>query len=330
MKEGPVPYLRPGIIMTDSDLREIMAEYEKTREKNSLILENRKKEVTDRLPEYRELETRAAEVASSCGRKMIMGDDEARIILEDEMDLIAGKKAALLRDAGFPADYLEPIYDCPDCKDTGFTDSGKCHCLKQRIVDSLYLQSHIKDVLKRENFNTCDLSLFSDEVRPQMEKVYKEARDFVNSFAHTSRNMLFLGGVGSGKTFLTNCIAKDLLDKGYSVVYFSAFRLFSLIADNVFGRTDMEDKSSFFSNIYESDLLIIDDLGTENTNSFVAGEFFNILNERGIRRKPTIISSNLSLKNIKDIYSERSLSRIIGNYELYKFSGEDLRMKEKR
>ena len=83
MKEGPVPYLRPGIIMTDSDLREIMAEYEKTREKNSLILENRKKEVTDRLPEYRELETRAAEVASSCGRKMIMGDDEARIILED-------------------------------------------------------------------------------------------------------------------------------------------------------------------------------------------------------------------------------------------------------
>ncbi|MCR4590626.1 MAG: ATP-binding protein [Lachnospiraceae bacterium] len=316
--------------MTETDFRDILAEYEEIRERNSLTEEKRKKEVTEKLPEYRELEIKAAEVASFYGRKMIIGDEDARYQMEEELDLLAEKKASLLKNAGFPADYLEPVYDCPDCKDTGFTDTGKCHCLRQRIVNSLYLQSHIRDILKRENFDTCDLDRFSRDVRPDMEKVYNAARDFVNSFADTSRNMLFLGSVGSGKTFLTNCIAKELLDHGFSVVYFSAFRLFSLIADNVFGHPDIEDKSSFFSNIYESDLLIIDDLGTENTNSFVAGQLFNILNERGIRKKPTIISSNLSLESIKDIYSERSLSRIIGNYELYYFRGEDLRMKEKR
>ncbi len=316
--------------MTDADFRAIMAEYEKIRDINSRIQDERKKEVTEKLPEYRELEIKAAEVASCYGRKLIMGDDEARYQMEDELDLIAEKKASLLKDAGFPADFLEPVYNCPDCKDTGFTEEGKCHCLKQKLINSLYLQSHIKDILKRENFDTCDLNRFSPDIRPDMEKVYKEAHDFVNSFADNSRNMLFLGGVGSGKTFLTNCIARELLNKGYSVVYFSAFRLFSLIADNVFGKPDIEDKSDFFSNIYESDLLVIDDLGTENTNSFVAGQLFNILNERGIRKRSTIISSNLSLKSIKDIYSERSLSRIIGNYELYNFRGEDLRMKEER
>ncbi|MBQ9551115.1 MAG: ATP-binding protein [Lachnospiraceae bacterium] len=315
--------------MNDADFRSIMAEYDEIRDKNSRLLEDRKKEVLEKLPQYKELEDRAALAAFSAGKKSMEGDSDVLTELDKELNKIAGEKEKLLTAAGFPRDYLMPIYDCPDCKDTGFIGNEKCHCLKQRIINSLYRQSHLNEILERENFETSDLSLFSPGILPDIRQVYMAAKDFVKTFAQSSRNMLFLGGVGSGKTFLTNCIAKELLDGGYSVVYFTAFRLFELIADHTFRDAENGEREGFFSNIYDSDLLIIDDLGTENTNSFVAGQLFNILNEREIRRKSTIISSNLALKSIKDLYSERSLSRIISNYELYYFRGEDLRMKKK-
>ena len=313
--------------INESDFRDIKAEYEKIRSRNESVREERKREVALKLPKIKELEDKAAEAASFYGRKSIAGDDTALSSLHDELERIAGEKRELLVSAGFSPDYLKPIYDCPDCRDTGYTGEEKCHCLKQRIINALYRQSHITAALERENFESCDMERFSGESRQKMEKVYSEAKEYVKTFATSYRNMLFLGSVGGGKTFLANCIAKALLDKGYSVIYFSAFRLFELIADNIFRSDDPEERGGFFSNIYDSDLLIIDDLGTENTNSFVATQLFNILNERNIRRRSTIISSNLSLETIKDMYSERSLSRIIGNFELYYFTGEDLRMK---
>lgn len=315
--------------MNESDFRRILAEYEEIRERNNRILDERKREVTEKLPEYRELETEAASVASSYGKKSIAGDDNALKEMDKLLSEIEKKRTSLLKNSDFPEDYLSPVYTCPDCKDTGYIGNDKCHCLKQRIINALYLQSHLTGILERENFDNSDMSLFPGEIREEMTNVYSAAKDFVNKFDLDYRNMLFLGNVGSGKTFLTNCIAKALLDKGFSVIYFSAIRLFELLADNTFRQTEFEDRSGFTSNIYESDLLIIDDLGTENTNSFVVSQLFNVLNERHIRRKATIISSNLSLKNIKDIYSERSLSRIIGNYELYYFRGKDLRIPDK-
>ena len=313
--------------INEGDFRGIMAEYEKIRSKNEAVREERKKEVALKLPKIKELEDKAAEAASFYGKKSIGGDEMALSSLHEELEEITRERRELLISAGFPEDYLKPVYDCPDCKDTGYIGEQKCHCLRQRIIDALYKQSHITGALERENFETCDMERFSKAIRSDMEKVYSEAREYVKTFATSYRNMLFLGSVGGGKTFLANCIAKALLDKGYSVIYFSAFRLFELIADNTFRHNDPEERGGFFSNIYDSDLLIIDDLGTENINSFVATQLFNILNERNIRRRSTIISSNLSLEKIKDIYSERSLSRIIGNFELYYFRGEDLRMK---
>ena len=313
--------------MRDADFRSIMDEYEEIRSGNASVREKRESEVYSRLPEYKALTDKAAAISTEYGKKAIMGDANALEDLEKELSLIAEKKKELLVSAGYREDYLEPVYTCADCKDTGYIDGKKCHCLKQRIINTLYLQSHITDILNRENFAASDLSLFSPKVREDMEKVYAAAEDFVDNFGKSYRNLMFLGNVGSGKTFLTNCIAGALLDKGFAVVYFSTCRLFSLLSDAVFRQRDLEEKDSFFSNIYDSDLLIIDDLGTETVNSFVINQLFNILNERNIRRRSTVISSNLSLEEIKDVYSERSLSRLIGNYELYYFRGDDLRMK---
>lgn len=313
--------------MRDADFRSIMDEYEEIRSKNASVRESREAEVCSRVPEYKSLTDRAASISTEYGKKAILGDASALDELKNELKLISDKKRELLLSGGFSEDYLEPVYTCRDCRDTGYIDGKKCHCLKQRIINALYLQSHLTDILKRENFKNSDLSLFSPEVRMDMEKVYAAAEDFVKDFGTSFRNLMFLGNVGSGKTYLTNCIAGALLDKGFAVVYFSTCRLFSLLSDMVFRQRDPEERDSFFSNIYDSDLLIIDDLGTETVNSFVVNQLFNILNERNIRRKSTVISSNLSLKDIKDVYSERSLSRLIGNYELYYFRGDDLRMK---
>ncbi len=312
--------------LSDADFRSIMSEYEETRARNSLLLEKRKREVIKKVPEYAALDDEAAMISLDLGKKSISGDDSALLSLDKALNEIKKKRSALLKASGFARDFLDPVFDCPECADTGFVNGKRCHCLKQKIINALYLQSHIMDSLKENNFESCDLSLFSDETRIEMEKVYGAAKEFIRGFPDNGRSLLFLGNVGSGKTFLADCIAKALLDRGFSVVYFSAFRLFEFLADTIFRNEDISERDMRYSNIYDSDLLIIDDLGTENTNSFVAAQLFNILNERKLRKRSTIISSNLSLEKIKDIYSERSLSRIIGNFELFFFRSDDLRL----
>ena len=138
---------------------------------------------------------------------------------------------------------------------------------------------------------------------------------------------MFYGNTGTGKTFLTNCVAKELLDRGNSVIYFSAFSLFDILAKNTFGKHP--EIAGDYHNIFNCDLLIIDDLGTESPNSFTVSQLFQCLNERILRKKSTIISTNLSLKEIADIYSERISSRITSSFTLLKLYGEDIRILKK-
>ena len=152
----------------------------------------------------------------------------------------------------------------------------------------------------------------------------REALDFTRDFADSTENMFICGPPGTGKTFLCNCIAKSVLDQGYDVIYLSAVKLFSLLADDAFG-----NKKNDADQLLSCDLLIIDDLGTEYTNSFVQSSFFNCINERLLRGKHTIISTNLSLVEIQDVYSERVYSRIAEKYKLIKLSGKDIRILKK-
>ena len=130
-----------------------------------------------------------------------------------------------------------------------------------------------------------------------------------------------------GKTFLSHCIARDLIDSSHSVIYFSAYDLFDLLAQNTFTRS--EDSAELNEHIFDCDLLIIDDLGTELTNSFVTSQLFLCINERLLREKSTLISTNLSLKQFKETYSERVFSRISSNYTMVKLIGNDIRIQKK-
>ena len=146
-------------------------------------------------------------------------------------------------------------------------------------------------------------------------------------FGKEFQNLFFYGGVGVGRTYLSTCIAREIMNREYSVLYFSAPRLFSMLSQSKFDRNDVDAKN-MSDYTFGCDLLIIDDLGSEYTNAFIASQFFTCINERLIHRKSTIISTNLSLDSIADLYTDRSFSRIPSNYAMLKTIVEQYRSQQ--
>ena len=253
--------------------------------------------------------------------------------VKKKIEALSKEKASLLRENGYPEDYLSMRYTCPDCKDTGYIGSSKCHCLKNSIIEILYEQSNIKEVLERENFSSFSFKYFDNTVKDSatgltalenMHEVVKTCRDYIDNFDSEYKSLYLYGATGVGKTFLTNCIAKELIDSSYSVIYVSSIRLFEILANSTFKRDMSASSADLAENLLDCDLLIIDDLGTELINSFTASSLFNCINERHLRRKSVIISTNLSLAELRANYSERVFSRIMSNYTLLKIYGDDL------
>ena len=256
--------------------------------------------------------------------------------LESAIGALAKERKALLLENGFPADYLELHYDCPICKDTGYVNGEKCACFRKAAVDLLYTQSNIRDILEEENFDNFSFQYYSPDFKDPgsgisaseaARSAYNKAWDFIEGFAEKSDNLMIYGDTGVGKTYLTHCIARELLDRSYFVLYFSAFDLFDLLSKNTFQRDiQSADMASF---IYDCDLLIIDDLGTELTNSFVSSQLFCCINERIMNKKATIISTNLTMEDFLDTYSERTFSRVSSNYTMIKLIGNDIRIQKR-
>jgi len=318
--------------ISNSQYDSIMRKYEENQLNNRHILNKRREEIYSKIPEYEALEKEVASLSVEQAKKRIAGDEDAISQLHIMIKEISDKKKQLLVDNGYPSDYLSPIYTCKECKDTGYIDGQKkCSCLIQAIIRLCYSQSNIEEILQLENFDKLSYEYYNDSEIEGMRQIVSECKGFVESFDSNYSNLLFYGNVGVGKTYLTNCIAKELLDRGHSVIYFSAFNLFDTLANYVFHHTDsQEEVSRIHDDIFSCDLLIIDDLGTENTNSFVASQLFLILNERNNRKKSTIISTNLSFEEIAKKYSERNFSRIFGNYRIIKPDIQDLRIKIKK
>lgn len=316
--------------ISNAQYDEIMRTYEEKQNNARHLVEKRRNEVYGKIPEYKALESIVADISLEFGRKLIDGDVSALNSLKEKLKEIGENKKKLLTQNGFKEDYLEPVYSCQLCKDTGYADGKKCRCLKQAITRYLYAQSNIEKVLKDENFDTLTYDVYNDTELPLMEKIIDGCKAYVRDFDKEYENLLFYGGVGVGKTFLTNCIAHELLESGHSVIYFTAFQLFDTLAKYAFRTGEVsEDIGRVHEDIFDCDLLIIDDLGTEMTNSFVMSQLFLIVNERDNRRKSTIISTNLSFGALSERYSERTFSRIYGKYKLIKPEIGDIRLKIK-
>ena len=322
--------------LNNSQYDTILRTYEQKQLHSRNTLDKRQKSVYNEIPEIVEINRQISNLSVKQGRKLLEGDENALPELKSQIAALSGRKAELLVQAGYPANYLEPVYECPDCQDTGYVNNKKCHCFRRAVIDLLYTQSNLKNVLKKENFDTFSFRYYSDNhVDPVtgrsslaiMKKAYETAHEFVDTFSTEFRNLFLYGDTGIGKTFLSNCIAKELIDRSHSVIYFSAFELFDTLAKSRFGKDESADEMN--EHIFDCDLLIIDDLGTELANTFTVSQLFLCLNERLLRRKSTIISTNLSLDSLVDIYSERTFSRITSNYTMLKLTGDDIRIKKK-
>ena len=218
-----------------------------------------------------------------------------------------------------------------------------CNCLKQKIFNTYYNKSNIGN-LQKENFSKFNLNIFSSEANPEVYKskisprenmdiIKQKAVNFIENLDDPDeKNLLFTGNTGLGKTFLTNCIANEFLSQGKTVLYQTAPVMFEEIIDAKFGKAN--SKFDLMSNILTSDLLIIDDLGTEHTTELYITELFTIINTRLLNQNnkitKTIISTNLRPDEIEKIYTTRISSRIAGYYRILRFFGEDLRFKKNK
>lgn len=315
--------------LTNSQYDRIMRVYEEKQRAARRRLEEKANLIYAKIPAYEALDKQAAAFSIEQGRRALSGDADALPQLKAKLRALSAQRASLLRENGYPADFLQPEYECAKCRDTGYEGSRKCSCFRDAEINLAYEQSHIKNLLSAENFSALSYEYYEGESLEKFTRAVQICKNFIESFHLGYQNLFFYGTVGTGKSFLSCCVAKEIIDRGNLVIYFSASQLFDALSKSTFDKDSKEALSGISEDILECDLLIIDDLGTELVNSFVSSQLFSCLNNRHLRKKATIITTNLSLGELRDRYSDRIFSRITSNYEVCKLTGSDIRMRKK-
>ncbi|MBE0449948.1 MAG: ATP-binding protein [Clostridia bacterium] len=317
-------------------IKGIMDEYKQQQDLNRLTLKERRLALYEQLPKLAEIDLQMSQIGAEISKAILKNPQNTEIMLmelKSTLDQLKRNKAILLTDNNISLDALELEYKCKKCKDTGFMeDNRRCSCFNQKLIHRAYEMSNIERQLSLQNFDHFNLSIFSDHrnakegvsQRENMMQILSEAEEFVKNFP-SEKNLLFFGASGLGKTYLCNCIAKSLLDKGHSVLYQTPFTIIQLIEKKTFTDKTNTFIQMAYEQLFGADLLIIDDLGTESANTFTISEFYNIINTRILNGKSTIISTNIKLSEISSFYNDRIDSRIKGHYQLMKFFGPDVR-----
>ena len=330
------------IIMGASNLKLLLTEYEKKRLQAIYDAEQRKIDLYKKEPKLQQLDDALSKTAISISKQILLSKDSN--LLKDlnlKIESLKIEKQNILLSLGLDDSFLKPKFECSDCNDTGYITNNysttMCYCLKQKLFNLEYNKSNLSN-LEKDNFNNFSFDLYSNEVnqekyhsplspRKNIEIIVKLAHDFIDNFENSEqKNLLFSGNTGLGKSFLSTCIAGELLKKGKTVLYQTAPVMLDTIMDYRFGKE--KSSNDIYNNLLNVDLLIIDDLGTECTNNMKFSELFNIINTRLINNvKPvkTIISTNLSLERLFSAYDERIVSRLVGNYNICYFFGDDIR-----
>ena len=316
--------------LTNSQYEAIMRGYERRRDTNRFRLASRQEKIHNEIPLYKELADSVSTLSVSAARMVLSGDDGALSRLHDSLEEISRRQKELLTAAGYPDDYLAPSYECPDCQDTGYVNSGgqkeKCHCFRRQEISLLYDQSNIREIISRDNFSTLSYDYYQGDDLLHFKAAVSASFNFIQNFKEDYHNLFFYGTVGTGKSFLSGCIANELIRGGYSVIYFSALNFFECLAYYSFDSKEKSKLHDFYADIYGCDLLVIDDLGTETTNAFINSQLFACLNERQLKRNPTIISTNLNLEELQARYSDRIFSRLTSSFTFCKLTGADIRI----
>ena len=314
--------LRRAKLRLEEDNRKKQAEYE-----DNL---NRAYTLRPRLREIdRELRTTAAGIVSVCFSR---GQDPSLAIeqIKKKNLQLQEERQWILDEAEIPEDSLDDSPLCALCGGSGYRNGAMCECLHELCRQE---QRHVLAPLfptGRERFDTFSLDVYPDRYyssigttpRNLMQKNLSFCKKYAADFSASSPSLLFSGATGLGKTFLSACIARQVTEKGFGVVYASAGQLFSDFENVKFDRAD----ASTVEDYEAADLLILDDLGTEMTSPFVLAALYRLVNDRMLGKKPTLISTNLRPENLEARYGGQIASRLVGAYSLLVFEGEDIRM----
>ena len=328
--------------MADTVLKNLLMQYEQKRFKAEHDADNRKQKLYQKLPQLQKIDDKLTSLAISTSKAIINSNDRN---LLDELNAniraLKEEKLNILKANNVPPSYLEPRYECNLCKDRGYITNSDyttemCSCLKQKLYNEQYNKANISN-LDTQNFDAFSDSFYSDEVNKEKYHSNISPREninlikdicfkFIENFDDPAqKNLLFTGNTGLGKTFLSSCVANELIKKGKNVLYQTAPVMLDSIIDYRFGKNG---STNILNSILNVDLLIIDDLGTESMNNMKFTELFNIINTRLLNQHKitkTIISTNLSLQNLYANYDERIVSRLVGNYDICYFFGDDIR-----
>lgn len=291
----------------------------------------------DRVPRIREIDMElrrtmamAAQVAFTSG-----GDPREALQKVKEKNLALQQERTFLASEYFEEGYLDDSPICDRCGGSGYLGSQMCECLTE-----LCRQEQKKEISvlsgSKENFGLFRLDYYTDRIDPKlgvsprmvMEKNFRTCRSYASLFSKNSGNLLFIGGTGLGKTFLSACIARTVADRGYSVVYESANHLFTKLERAKFNGDEEARKDC--EKYTKCDLLIIDDLGTEMPGQFVTAALYSLLNDRLLENKPMVVSTNLNVDELSRRYSPQIASRLQGSFHPLIFLGEDIRVLKNR
>ncbi len=322
----------------------VMKEYQNRQLKNQAAAKEKLQELYLSFPRLKQIDDEISALAVRHASRILSENitpDEAVKAVNAEKSVLLTERNSILKENGI--ENTQTHYDCNICKDTGVAEGQKCKCymeiMKKIMLTDIDGSKSIsfdceKDVFENFSLNWYSKNIIDNKINispyDNMKSVYRDCQMFCEDFGIKKDNLYFYGSSGTGKTFMASCIANKLMSRGYSVVYQSAYKLFQFMEDYKFCRIDRDVNISVYESIYNCDLLIIDDLGTEFGTAYTCSVLFDILNTRLINEKSTIISTNLSLANLEKKYTDRVASRIIGNFEVMRFMGDDIRIAKKR
>lgn len=329
--------------MNNPDLRKLLKEYEQKRLSKEMAYEEKIDNLYKNNPNLSKIIDNINKNSIELSKAILLNNTEKINELKNSIEKLKKEKTDILSKLNIKDSFFIPDYDCKKCNDTAYLiddNNIMCSCLKQKLMDIQYNKSNISN-LNVENFdtftdeylsNTPDQKKYNSAISPRqnLNQIKKIALNFIENFDNPNeKNLLFTGNTGLGKTFLSNCIANEILKSGKTVLYQTAPVMLDTIIDCKFGKTD----NFIYNQILNADLLIIDDLGTENLNGIKFSELFNVINTRLLNQNnhvtKTIISTNLSLNNLFNTYDERIFSRLVGYYNICRFFGDDIRLIKK-
>lgn len=315
-------------------LQKVVEKYEKLRDEAKLKRDITVEEVYRKVSEIKEIDLKINEIGSSTLNAILANPE--KMGLKEEMhkkfEILKQRRNEILNKNNIPADFDKIKYRCNKCNDTGYIEGeGKCSCFKQSLIDYSYKQSGMNEMIKKQNFDTFNLELFDKKKYDKDKTAYENMKNiknfcekYVENFDNETMSLCFYGDTGLGKTFMSCCVAKALMDNEKSVIYIRAPKLFKMLDDERFGRV-----ADGLQDIYDCDMLIIDDLGTEAENKFVTSSLLEIVNERLNKNKRMLISTNLNFGGMESYYTKRFTSRLLENFTVMVFYGEDIRRKKR-